>query len=403
MAALLESDAKAVLAAHGIAVPRGRVCRADDDVGEAARVVGGRVVVKALVPAKGKELAGGVRFADDPQEAASMAKRLIGSTIAGFTVTEVLVERHERLAEELYAAVALDGPAKAYRLTVSGAGGAGVEERLARGVARSVTFRPDDPPRAWQVRDLLVACGVDGAALRHAPDAIARLSRASLACDATLFEVNPLGIGDDGAACAIGVLAAIDESALPRQRALASRAIPHVEQLLRPRTPWERAIDELDEALPEGGDIRFGEFPEGDIGMMVLGGGAGLVALDAVARAGGRPANFLDMTSAASPQAEEKVYRLTRSFLGMERLRGLLIGSNIGAFLPVPVRMRGIVRAVRESPRPGPGFPVVVRLAGIADDEAAALVAGTPITYFRDECTLEDAVAFFMKRVAERP
>jgi succinyl-CoA synthetase beta subunit len=403
MAALLESDAKAVLAAHGISVPKGRVCRAETVVRDATLAAGGRVVVKAHVPAKGKGVAGGVQFADDPDEAVSMAKRLLGSTIAGFNVREVLVERREQLAAELYAAVALDGPAKAYRLTVAAAGGDGVEERLGRGAARSLTFRPGQPPRGWQIRDLLAACGVEGAALRHAPDAIERLARASLACDATLFEVNPLGIGNDDAPRAIGVLAAIDESALSRQPALAARAIPHVEQLLRPRTPWERAIDELDESLPDGGDIRFGEFPEGDIGMMVLGGGAGLVALDAVARLGGRPANFLDMTSASSPQAEEKVYRLTRAFLDVKRLRGLLIGSNIGAFLPVPVRMRGIVRAVRESARPGPGFPVVARLAGIADDEAATLVADTPIRYFRDECTLEDAVAHFMRRLAECP
>jgi succinyl-CoA synthetase beta subunit len=367
-------------------------------VRDATLAAGGRVVVKAHVPAKGKGVAGGVQFADDPDEAVSMAKRLLGSTIAGFNVREVLVERREQLAAELYAAVALDGPAKAYRLTVAAAGGDGVEERLGRGAARSLTFRPGQPPRGWQIRDLLAACGVEGAALRHAPDAIERLARASLACDATLFEVNPLGIGNDDAPRAIGVLAAIDESALSRQPALAARAIPHVEQLLRPRTPWERAIDELDESLPDGGDIRFGEFPEGDIGMMVLGGGAGLMALDAVARGGGKPANFLDMTSAAG-QAEEKLYRVTKLFLAIKRLRGLFIGSNIGAFLPVPIRMRGIAHAIREDLSSKSRFPIVIRLAGIGDDEIAPIIEGLRITYFRDEVTLEDAIEVFMRQV----
>jgi len=211
-----------------------------------------------------------------------------------------------------------------------------------------------------------------------------------------LLEINPLALLEDGAPVVVGVLASLDESAFGRQPRLAPRALPHVDQLLRPLTPWERAFDELNAELPDGGDIRFGEFPDGDIGMMVLGGGAGLLALDAVARAGGRPANFMDMTSAAG-RAEEKVYRATRLFLEQKRLRGLLIGSNIGAFLPVPIRMRGVARALRESDRAR--FPVVARLAGLADDEVGPIVEGLPLTYFRDEVTLEEAVDVFMRQL----
>jgi succinyl-CoA synthetase beta subunit len=168
--------------------------------------------------------------------------------------------------------------------------------------------------------------------------------------------------------------------------------------LMGPLTAWEKRIDELNRALPDGGDIRFGEFEDGDIGMMVLGGGAGLMALDALARAGGKPANFLDMTSAAG-QAEEKLYRLTKSFLGVERLRGLIVGSNIGAFLPVPIRLKGIARALREMLPSRGRFPVVIRLAGLADDEVAPIIEGLPITYFRDEVTLEDAIDVFMRQL----
>jgi succinyl-CoA synthetase beta subunit len=403
MAALLESDVKRLLAQHGLDVPGGRACRSPEEARAVARELDGEVVVKALIPAKGKQLAGAVHFAATPDAAAQAAHALLHATIAGFAVDAILVERRERLATEIYAAVELDGHARAYRLTVAAAGGANVERELAQGRGRTLHFHPHAVPFAYQVRDLLIACGIEGAPLRHVPDAIAGACRAAIAADLTLLEVNPVGVRDDATACVIGVLGAIDESALPRQRELAAHAVPHVDQLLRPRTTWEKAVDALDDALPAGGDIRFGEFPGGDIGMMVLGGGAGLMALDAVMRAGGKPANFLDMTSAASPEAEEKVYRLTRTFLDVEHLRGLLIGSNIGAFLPVPVRMRGIARAVRESRRPGPGFPVVVRLAGIADDEVPPIIEGLPLTYFRDDVTLEEAVAAFMHRLSPSP
>jgi succinyl-CoA synthetase beta subunit len=399
MAAILEPDVKALLRDSGLRVPQGHLCASLDAVDAAATELAGAVVVKAVVPAKGKQLAGGIRFASTPQDAHAAAAELLGSGVGGFEVREILVERRETLRAEIYVSVSLDSSAKAYRLTVCADGGAGVEATLARGAGRSMTFRPANVPWAHEVRALMIEGGIRGVALRHCPDAIVRLCRAAVRFDLLLLEINPLALLDDGTAMAVGVLASLDESALERQPKLAARALQHVDQLLRPLTPWEQAFDELNAALPDGGDIRFGEFPDGDIGMMVLGGGAGLVALDAVARAGGRPANFMDMTSAAG-RAEEKVYRATRLFLEQRRLRGLLIGSNIGAFLPVPIRMRGVARAVRESNRPG--FPVVARLAGLADDEVGPIVEGLPLTSLRDEVTLEEAVDVFMRQL-ERP
>jgi succinyl-CoA synthetase beta subunit/citryl-CoA synthetase large subunit len=398
MAALLESDVKRLLAAHGVPVPRGIVCTSPEAVTLAATTLRDAVVVKALIPSKGKQAAGGIHFADTPAEAARVAEQVLGTTVAGFEVREVLVEACERLTQEIYASVELDTAAKAYRLTVAAKGGANVERQLADGAGRSVRFHPRALPWAYQVRDLLIDCGLSGETLRHAPDAIVAICRAAVAADLTLLEVNPIGLRADSTTCAIGVLASLDESALHRQPDLAARAIPKVDQLLRPPTEWERRVDELNQALPDGGDIRFGEFPEGDIGMMVLGGGAGLMALDAVARAGGKPANFLDMTSTTG-QAEEKVYRAVKLFLGVERLRGLLIGSNIGAFLPVPVRMRGIARALREGLPSKRRFPVVIRLAGIDDDQVEPIIEGLAMKYFRDDVTLEDAIDVFMREL----
>lgn len=398
MAALLENDAKHILARSGVRVPLGRVCSSPDEVRRAVDEIGAPVAVKALIPSKGKQVAGGIEFAQSAADAVRVAARMLGATIAGFEVCNVLVEVREDIVAEIYVAVQLHGPTKAFRLTVARKGGVNVEAALARGAGHVLDFHVHAPPWPHQVRALLLRCGVRGDELRQVPDAIVGICRAALDIDATLLEVNPLGVLADATACAIGVLVSVDESALYRHPDLAQRAVQRVDQLLRPLTAWERRINEVNDAIRDGGDVRFAEFPDGDIGMMVLGGGAGLVALDAVARAGGRPANFFDMTSSAGG-AEEKIYRITKVFLGVERLRGLFVGSNIGAFLPVPIRLRGIARALREDLQARGRFPVVIRLAGIGDDDVLPILDGLPVIYFRDDATLEHAADVFMREL----
>jgi succinyl-CoA synthetase beta subunit/citryl-CoA synthetase large subunit len=398
MAALLEYDVKTLLAHHGVRVPQGSVCRTRDDVRLAADEVGPAVAVKALVPSKGKQYAGGIHFADNPRAATLLADQLFHRSIAGFVVTEVLVEHRESVVSEIYVCVRLDGAEKSYALSVSAQGGVDVEAALSAGEASLLWFNADAVPAEYSVRDLLIAGGIRGIALREAPSAIVAICRTALECDATMLEINPLGLTEAGTCYALGVLATVDESALYRHPHFADRALLRVDQLLRPLTAWENAIDSINVSVPDGGDIRFGEFPLGDIGVMVLGGGAGLLALDAIANAGGKPANFFDMTSTTG-NVEEKIYRITKSFLTLERLRGLFIGSNIGAFLPVSVRLKGIARALAEALPSRAGFPVVIRLAGIGDENAHQLLSGLPVTYFRDEVTLEDAVVYFMDQL----
>ena len=166
-----------------------------------------------------------------------MATRLFGSAVAGFAVDHLLVETREALAVQIYVCVELDSAAKSYRLSVAASGGADVERELASGHARSLNFCPDRIPWSYQVRDLLIACGLQGKTLRHAPDAIVGVCSAAVHADATLLEVNPLALLEDGTPIAIGVLMSVDESALHRHPEFAARALPHVDQLLRPLHP----------------------------------------------------------------------------------------------------------------------------------------------------------------------
>jgi succinyl-CoA synthetase beta subunit len=99
---------------------------------------------------------------------------------------------------------------------------------------------------------------------------------------------------------------------------------------------------------------------------------------------------------------EDKICEATSAILELDRIRGLIIGVNISAFAPVPIRVRGIARALRSSTRDLYRFPIVIRLAGPRDDEAAEIMREFPdVHYFRDEVTLEEAVARFMRLVEE--
>lgn len=397
MAVLLEMDVKRELAREGVAVPAGRVCRSAAQAAEAARGLGGGCVVKALIPTGRKGKGGGIRMAAGPAEAEDQARGLLGRVVNGFPVEAVLVEERAGIAEELYVSIAPDGPSRRMRLMFSRFGGVEIEQRLARGDVESVYLEPSRPPREYEVRSLLARAGVNGRVRVRAAQAVYAIARAAHRLDATLLEVNPLAVLQDGRIMAVGAMCSIDDHALFRHPDLATDLIKGVDRIGRPQRPLEQHMDELNRRFPHQGEIRFAEFADGDIGFMVMGGGAGLVALDALAREGGAPATFFDMTSG---DVEEKIYHATKAVLSVERIRGLIIGVNISAFAPVPIRVRGIARALRESGRDLDAFPVVLRLAGPDDDKARALMREFPqVRYFTDDATIEEAVVELCDRV----
>lgn len=397
MAVLLEMEIKRELAREGVAVPKGEVCQTPARVREVTRDLGGRCAVKALIPIGGKGKGGGVRLAASPAEAEEQARDLLGRTVVGFPVESVLVEEQVTIAEEFYVSIAPDGASRRMRLLFCRFGGVEVEQWLADGEVEAEYLDPVRPLREYQVRSMLARAGINGRTRVRAAQAIHSIARAAHRLDATLLEVNPLAVLEDGRVMAVGALCSVDDHALFRHPDLEEDLVKGADRLGRPPLPLERYMDELNRRFPDQGEIRFMEFPDGDIGFMVMGGGAGMVALDTLARLGGSPATFFDMTSG---DVEEKIYLATKAVLSIERLRGLIIGVNISAFAPVPIRVRGIARALRESDRDLDTFPVVLRLAGPEDDKARELMREFPqVRYFTDDATIEEAVAHLCRQV----
>src|SRR3954463_13412670 len=111
-----EYQAKAILARHGVPVPRGEVTFEASEADAIARRLGtGVVVVKAQIHAGGRGKGGGVKLAKSPDEAEQIAKQMIGMTLVthqpgheGREVSRVLIEEGLEMTRELYLSVVLD-------------------------------------------------------------------------------------------------------------------------------------------------------------------------------------------------------------------------------------------------------------------------------------------------------
>jgi succinyl-CoA synthetase beta subunit/citryl-CoA synthetase large subunit len=386
MIRLLEDDAKRWLRAAGLDVPSGRTVSSADDAARFAAEIG-EVVVKALVPTGRRGKAGAVCRAASPADAKRVTQAMIGSTLAGFVVQEVYVEQTVAIARELYLAYLFDdsGP----RLALSGEGGVDIESTVGDDAAALVSV-PIDPLRGvppWRAVELWRRAGVHGSVLRPLGEATQRLHRLFVDGDAELLEINPLAIDDRGHVVVVGAMAGIDPAALSRQpqwRDVHARVHP-----LDARTPREAKVAATDAALP-GPEARYVEL-EGDIGLLVGGGGAGLYQQDRLRAWGGRAANH----SVTPPTGADnrKLRTVIEAILEHPHVRALLVGFNFAQMARADIRVATLMDVIEAKGVDTTRFPIVIRLFGAGEAEARARVSGRPgIHYLPREASLDDAV-----------
>ncbi len=281
-----EYQAKDILRRFGVPVQPGAIATTAEEAERITREYGVPVVIKAQVYVGGRGKAGGVKLAQTPAEAREVAGRILGMDIKGLTVEKVLVTPALDIKEEYYIGVTLDRASQAPVVIVSAAGGIDIEEvaeKEPEKILRHVVDMRWGLP-AFQARKLLAAAGVPPVVVARGGAILSTLVRAAIESDATLAEINPLALTADGKVIAADAKIIIDDNALPRQKEYAAWAEP------------EEANPLEFEAKAEG--LTYVKL-DGDVG--IVGNGAGLVmtTLDMVARAGGKPANFLDIGGGA--------------------------------------------------------------------------------------------------------
>lgn len=396
---LLEHRAKGLLRSAGVPVPRGEVATSADQARELAGQWQGRVAVKALVAAGRRGKAGGVRIVEGPAEVHAAAASILGSELAGVRVQAVYLELAVDIAQELY--LSFSYGAMQPQLIVSCAGGVDIEDVAARDpdalVRRDIDAQRGLTP--WQAAGAWEQAGASSALIQPLAALTVDLYAAFARSDALMMEINPLAVARDGSLSVVGAMLEIDDNALFRQPELEA-----LEQELHTLSGTgmnerERAVVHASKTLP-GASIRYTEL-DGNIGLMVSGGGAGLLQHDLVLAAGGRPSCHTDMSPTPTP---EKPAALIEAILRNPNTQGLLIGFNYLQLAPCDRIAQALLIALERCQVDTARFPIVLRLFGPGEDEARRLLAGRPgITYLPPDAPLEAGVRAIVSAVAALP
>jgi succinyl-CoA synthetase beta subunit len=365
---LLEYQGKQLFAKHGVPVPEGRPADSVPMVVEAADELGYPVVIKAQVRIGKRGKAGGIKIANDRDEATRHAEAIIGMDIRGFRVHEVWVERASRIDAEYYASIILDRSEKKLLAILSRMGGMDVEEvaETDPGALIRRHIEPDEEFTIEVARGMAIDARIDEDVTDGVAELLVKLHDVALAEDATLIEVNPMIVTSDRGVVALDSKITIDNNALYRHEDLAE---------LRDRSaedPQERMAKERGVTY-----VKLG----GDIG--ILGNGAGLcmATLDIVAQAGGRPANFLDAGGGSKADAIVDALEVITSD---ENVNAILF-NIFGGITRCDEIAKGIIEASR---RIDIDVPLVVRLDGTNSAEGLGLLADAELPNLHVEQTM---------------
>lgn len=378
---LQEADAKSLLVAQGLPVPPWEVAHTAAEARVAAETFfaagANQVVIKAQVLVGGRGKAGGVKLARSADDAETVAAAILGMDIKGMTVRKVLVGPAADIVKEFYLAAVLDRDERGILLMGSAEGGVEIEA-VAVANPDAIIRRHADPNLGlldFQARDLAFAMGL-GAHLKAAVAIAKGLVTTMKAYDADLVEINPLAIiretGPDGTTAeklvCLDAKITLDDSAIARH--------PGLEEL---RDEDEEAPE--DKQAREAG-LTFIKL-DGTIGCMVNGAGLAMTTMDLVKRAGGEPANFLDIGGGAR---SDKVAEAMRLILSDPKVNAILV-NIFGGITRGDEVARGLIEARSQQAR---DVPMVVRIVGTNAAEAATLLAEA---HFETAGSLDEAAA----------
>ena len=357
---LHEYQAKELFQRAGIPIAPGIVCTTPAEVRAAAEKIGGAVVVKAPVHSGGRGKAGGVKLAKTPDEAAEKSKAILALSIQGLPVRRVLVTQAVDIASETYAAILVDRAVKKPILMISAAGGVDIEETAHTnpGAIKKIPIDVSTGLLPWQARAAVTSLGKKGKEAIAMADLLVRLYKVFWECDASLAEVNPLVVTEQGEVLALDAKVSLDDNALFRHDDL------------------EAMRDSADETagtiLAREKGLSYVPL-EGDIGCVVNGAGLAMATMDLVKHYGGRPANFLDIGGSSNP---EKVVAALQIIMGDSTVKAILF-NIFGGITRCDDVARGILTALE---RMRIDVPLVIRLTGTNEDIARKMLAEKGLT-----------------------
>ncbi len=372
-----EYQAKALLAEYDVPIATGGLAYSPEQAAYRAKEIGGgQWVVKAQVHSGARGKAGGIRMCDSEDEVWEAADDLLGRRLVtdqtgpvGKGVYRLYVEPVVPFGTEIYLSMVLDRQSERIMLVMSGSGGLEIEEVAETdpdAIVR-ISIEPAVGLQAFQARAMAFACGLEAGLVSQAEQLLLGAYRAFRDLDATMLEINPLVVTEEGRLLALDAKMSFDDNALFRHQ--------NVSELRDKSQEDPREMNAADRGLSYVG-------LDGNIGCIINGAGLAMATMDMIKHSGGEPANFLDIGGGASPDRVVKAFKLV---LSDDRVEAILVNIFAGINRCDWVA-EGVVKAMTDLEMK---VPVVVRLSGTNVEEGRRILAESDVELITAETLAE--------------
>jgi len=345
-----EYSAKDIFKRENIPVPSSYLANNIDEAKEIAQKINKPVALKSQVLIGGRGKAGGIKFADNPDEVHSIANELLGIKIKGETVKKILIEEKVDIQSEFYISVIMDRSAKKPLIMASSEGGMDIEEVARNHPDKIVKYHvnPLNEFMPYEARDIAIKMGIPNDLISKMGGFIWKLYNLFCKYDASIAEINPLVLTPDGLIAADAKLE-IDDDSLWRHK----------------------EFSKLDEAKKD--EFAFVKL-DGDIAVIGNGAGLTLTGMDMINLYGGKPATFLDIGGGASVEIIERAINLVISEPNVK----VIFLNVLGGITRADDVANGVINALNHADRK---VHLVIRLTGTNEEEGQRILTEAGIPY----------------------
>ncbi len=388
-----EYEARKIVELAGIPVTKYGFCQTADEARKVAEEIGGPTVIKSQVLTGGRMKAGGVQFADTPEEAAEHAANILELEINGLKPVGVLVDPKAEIKQEYYAGVVWDGTAKKPLMLFSDMGGIDIEQvaeehpdHVGRGHISNLL-----PVGDYEAKQVVAATGVTASQLNRATPVLAKLARLFRDNDMLLAEINPLAELTDGSFVALDAHMEMEDEAVGRQKKLLRAELGIAEEDTRDNyvpSQFEKNVKAIDAAdhrgVIQGKDHGF----SGNLGLVIGAGGGSLTLTDAVRNQGGQPANYSEI--GGNPSVA-KACGLAKEVLQKDGVEKIAVMMSIVSNTRVDIVARGVIKACLELGKDPAETIAIFRIPGAWEDEGSKILDHYGVEYCDRSVSLWDA------------
>src|SRR5829696_6113203 len=394
-----EFEARKIVELAGIPVTRYGFCTTAEEARAAAEEIGGPVVIKSQVLTGGRMKAGGVKFADTPEEAGAHAADILQLEINGHMPRGVLVDPKATVKQEYYAGVVWDGIRKQPVMIFSPVGGIDIEqvaEEQPDKVGRR-HFSNVLPFGDYEAKEVIASTGVTGRQLTKLVPIVTRLAKLFVENDMTLAEINPLAEMEDGSFVALDAHMDMENEARGRHKKLLTELGVGDEETREAREPTEfeiagEAVDAMDHRGVAGNVTEF----DGNLGLVIGAGGGSLTLFDAVRAHGGKPANYCEIGGNPSVRKACGLAKLVLQKPGVDKIAVMM---SIVSNTRVDIVARGVVKACLELGHDPAEKIAILRIPGAWEEEGFKILDKYGVEYTDRSVSMHEAARRAVEKI----